>query len=92
MSKKEKKVSTSKSGMAVAKFLLKNYPKEAQQIASGMEKAATAKTMKRRQVLMNNLIMAGSVSVICTSQTLYNSDTSHYTLRFGCCPRRRLNY
>jgi hypothetical protein len=46
--KKVSKVSVSKSGMAVAKFLLKHYPKEAQQIATGMEKAATAKTMKRR--------------------------------------------
>lgn len=41
-------VRSSKSNQRVAKFLLKNYPKDANKIAAGMEQAATEKGIKRR--------------------------------------------
>jgi hypothetical protein len=41
-------VRSSKSNQRVAKFLVKNYPRDAIKIAAGMEQAATEKGIKRR--------------------------------------------
>jgi hypothetical protein len=46
--KTAKIIRSSKSNQRVAKFLVKNYPKDAIKIAAGMEQAATEKGIKRR--------------------------------------------
>jgi len=60
--KQEKQVEKESSASAVAGFLVKQYPKEAMKIVSGMESAATAKSMKRRMGKIKTAVASASAS------------------------------
>jgi hypothetical protein len=61
--KKQKEEKPSASAAAqVAGFLVKNYPKDAMKIASGMESATNGKSMRRRLGRITKAVASASAS------------------------------
>jgi hypothetical protein len=60
--KEAKIVAPSSAAAQVAEFLVKNYPKDAMKIASGMESASDGESMRRRLGRIKKAVASASAS------------------------------